>query len=97
MKKLLLTLTAFVCMIGMSVAQTKTDAKAAPAKAATAAKTVAPAKAEKAAAPTKKDGTPDMRFKENKETAKPAAPTKKDGTPDMRYKENKGAAPKSKG
>jgi len=85
MKKLLLTLTAFVCMIGMSVAQTKTDAKAAPAK------------AEKAAAPTKKDGTPDMRFKENKETAKPAAPTKKDGTPDMRYKENKGAAPKSKG
>lgn len=40
----------------------------------------------------KKDGTPDMRLKENKAKAvvKPvAAPTKKDGTPDMRYKENK--------
>ncbi|WP_076790743.1 hypothetical protein [Chlorobium sp. KB01] len=40
------------------------------------------------AAPTKKDGTPDMRFKANKEAAKPAGPTKKDGTPDMRYKAN---------
>lgn len=50
------------------------------------------------AAPTKKDGTPDMRYKENKEAAKatPAGPTKKDGTPDMRYKENKGAAEKKK-
>lgn len=96
---MLLTLTAFVCMIGMSQAQTKTDAKAAGAKvekAAPAAKAAA-APAAKAAAPTKKDGTPDMRYKENKETAKPAGPTKKDGTPDMRYKENKGAAPKSKG
>ena len=32
---------------------------------------------------TKKDGTPDMRYKENKQHLK------KDGTPDMRYKENK--------
>jgi len=40
------------------------------------------------AAPTKKDGTPDMRFKANKEAAKPAGPTKKDGTPDKRYKAN---------
>jgi hypothetical protein len=42
----------------------------------------------------KKDGTPDMRMKENKKAAdaKPAAgPMKKDGTPDMRYKENKKA------
>lgn len=31
---------------------------------------------------TKKDGTPDKRFKENKKL-------KKDGTPDKRYKENK--------
>lgn len=50
------------------------------------------------AAPTKKDGTPDMRFKENKEAAKataaPAGPTKKDGTPDMRYKANKTAPAK---
>jgi hypothetical protein len=42
----------------------------------------------------KKDGTPDMRFKENKEKAKPAGPTKKDGTADMRYKSNKEAAKK---
>jgi hypothetical protein len=31
---------------------------------------------------TKKDGTPDKRFKDNKNL-------KKDGTPDKRYKENK--------
>lgn len=31
----------------------------------------------------KKDGTPDKRYKENKQHLK------KDGTPDMRYKENK--------
>ena len=38
----------------------------------------------------KKDGTLDMRYKENKEAEKkPIAPTKKDGTPDMRFKENK--------
>ena len=39
----------------------------------------------------KKDGTPDMRLKENKVSAKttPAGPTKKDGTADMRYKANK--------
>ena len=44
---------------------------------------------------TKKDGTPDMRLKENKEAAKPTAgPLKKDGTPDMRYKANKEAAKK---
>ncbi len=39
----------------------------------------------------KKNGTPDMRYKENKmaKTTKPAGPTKKDGTLDMRYKANK--------
>lgn len=40
----------------------------------------------------KKDGTPDMRYKENKaakEQPKPAGPLKKDGTPDKRYKANK--------
>ena len=42
--------------------------------------------------PTKKDGTPDKRFKENKKTT-PAitVPVKKDGTPDKRYKANKKA------
>lgn len=45
----------------------------------------------------KKDGTPDKRYKGNKQkkdAAKPAGPTKKDGTPDMRYKANKDAAKK---
>ena len=37
----------------------------------------------------KKDGTPDKRYKENKEPEKPTGPLKKDGTPDKRYKENK--------
>ena len=51
----------------------------------------------KTAVPLKKDGTPDKRFKENKEVkteAKPAGPLKKDGTPDMRNKANKEAAKK---
>ncbi len=39
----------------------------------------------------KKDGTPDMRMKQNKVLAKTTTTTKvkKDGSPDMRYKENK--------
>ena len=43
----------------------------------------------------KKNGTPDMRLKENKTTVKTATPgpLKKDGTADMRYKANK---PKNK-
>ena len=41
----------------------------------------------------RKNGTPDLRFKENKiaKTA-PAGPLKKDSTPDMRYKANKAKA-----
>jgi apolipoprotein N-acyltransferase len=70
-------------------ATTKTGAVKADTK-----KAVAPA----TAAPMKKDGTPDKRFKENKAAAAaPAAgPTKKDGTPDMSYKANKKAAEKTK-
>jgi hypothetical protein len=56
----------------------------------------------KKASPTKKDGTADMRFKANKDSAakaKAAAPAtthlKKDGTPDKRFKENKTPAKKS--
>ena len=45
---------------------------------------------------TKKDGTPDMRYGENKKAAKPEQKMKKDGTPDMRYKANKDAAAKKK-
>jgi len=37
----------------------------------------------------KADGTPDMRYKENKMTKTTAGPMKADGTPDMRYKANK--------
>jgi len=58
-----------------------------PAPAHTAAASPAPAKA--ATAPVKRDGTPDMRYKTNKENAAPVTHTKKDGTPDKRYTENK--------
>lgn len=45
----------------------------------------------------KKDGTPDKRYKENKQPEKEVTgPTKKDGTPDMRYKENKKTEEKKK-
>lgn len=81
MKKIFVFLFAFTLFTIAGSAQTK---KSEPAKSA------------KSAGPTKSDGTPDMRYKANKETAKPAGPTKKDGTLDMRYKENK-AAPAKKG
>lgn len=84
----------------------KKEAKA--PKAATPATPATPAQAATpAAAPAKKgegkhvkaDGTPDKRFKENKEAgAKPEVHMKKDGTPDKRFKENKDAkAPVKKG
>jgi Tfp pilus assembly protein PilV len=81
MKKLLVALTALICMATTTNAQNKNASK--QAKAATAA--VKPAAA-KQAGPMKKDGTPDKRFKANKEAA---GTMKKDGTPDMRYKANK--------
>jgi hypothetical protein len=63
------------------------------------AKVVPIAKPATSANPTKKDGTPDKRFKANKEEAKPVAagPTKKDGTLDKRYKANKDASKKKNG
>ena len=96
MKKLLIAAAMLIASTGIfAQAQPKKDAKDSKmsavkkdtAKKATA-KVVPMAKP---AAPTKKDGTADMRFKENKEAAKakPAGPTKKDGTADMRYKQNK--------
>ena len=84
MKKLFLIASLVLASAGIGFAQTT---PAAPAKTKTE-KTAKPA-----AGPTKKDGTPDMRYKANKDAAKTPAPaaqhTKKDGTPDMRYKENK--------
>lgn len=75
MKKILMFLLALSFSTGMIFAQQPTPVKK-------------PTTVNKAGAPTKKDGTPDMRFKVNKET-KVAGPKKKDGTPDMRYKANK--------
>jgi hypothetical protein len=83
MKKLFMIASLVLASVGIGFAQTT---PAAPAKAKTE-KTAKPA-----AGPTKKDGTPDMRYKANKDggaKAAPAGPMKKDGTPDMRYKANK--------
>ncbi|MBS1780353.1 MAG: hypothetical protein JST70_13560 [Bacteroidetes bacterium] len=85
MKKLLSLMLALLITTGITFAQ-NTDKNAKPAKPATEMK-----------GKTKKDGTPDMRYKENKEAGKKEAAgatdkgtkMKKDGTPDMRYKENK--------
>lgn len=103
MKKLICILVALFVFAGQaSFAQ---DKKAPEKKALKAEKAsdkkkadaAAPA-ADKKATKVKKDGTPDMRYKENKEAvkAKPAGPMKKDGTPDMRHKANKDAAAKAK-
>lgn len=76
MKKVLSVVLAFLMAFSLNFA----SAQKAPKK----------AKAETAVAHTKKDGTPDKRYKENKEdkAVKPVH-AKKDGTPDKRYKENK--------
>jgi hypothetical protein len=83
MKRIFVALVLLISFNFYSQAQTT------PAK---AKKTTAAKPAASATAPTKKDGTPDMRYKTNKDAAKatPATThTKKDGTPDKRYKENK--------
>jgi hypothetical protein len=77
MKRTLLSFVAvLLCSFWLSAAQ---------------AQTTTPAKASTTTGPTKKNGTPDMRYKANKDAATKPAPvhTKKDGTADMRYKENK--------
>jgi hypothetical protein len=91
MKKLL-TAMSIVLGLGFATAQQTAPAtKAAPhptaktAKAAKPAPTATAAKPASTAAPAakmKKDGTPDKRYKDNKNL-------KKDGTPDKRYKANK--------
>ena len=100
MKKLFLIASLMMTLTGMTFAQTKkpkTDDKKPATTAATKPATTAATKpATSAAGPTKKDGTPDMRYKANKDAAAKPATThlKKDGTPDKRYKENKTPAPK---
>jgi len=91
MKKIICIIAALLIIGLPSFAQNK-DAKKPAAAKQTPAKTTAPA-----AAKTKKDGSPDMRYKANKEAAKPAPKLKKDGTPDKRYKENKTPAKKDAG
>lgn len=93
MKKLL-TLAA-IALFGISTtfAQTVTTVKQTPKKVTTVTKTQVK-KAEKKAVITstklKADGTPDMRYTENKKAkVVVAGPKKKDGTADMRYKVNK--------
>ncbi len=78
MKKLVLAFAFLLAFTGFTFAQTSPtqDSK----KKATTTKT--------AAGPTKKDGTPDMRYKANKEAPK-TTHLKKDGTADKRFKENK--------
>jgi cytoskeletal protein RodZ len=71
----------------------KSNKKAEVKKATTAAPATAATTPSTAKAGVKKDGTPDMRYKANKDTTKFAKPAhvKKDGTADKRYKENKKA------
>ncbi len=93
MKKIIFILLSLLIMGATSFAQDppaqkKRGAQQAPQQAAPAQK-----KAD-GTAKVKKDGTPDMRYKENKQAAKPAQKLKKDGTPDMRHKANKEAAKK---
>ncbi len=87
MKKFFLAFTVLICLSNLSFAQAKKPIK----KEAVPATKAAEAKKAEPAVKAKADGTPDMRFKENKEVkATPVkGPLKKDGTPDMRFKENK--------
>jgi hypothetical protein len=105
MKKLLGLIAIMALGFTTTFAQTPAAVKNAPAKAIAkkeVKKVTVPAKKEAKATMTsikvksttlKKDGTPDMRLKENKTKAvvKTTAHVKKDGTPDMRYKANKTA------
>lgn len=101
MKKIFL-LAAFA-LFGLSTTFAQTTAKAAkqaPKKAATAVKANVKKVDKKAVATGQKlkaDGSPDMRYTENKgKAAVVAGPKKKDGTADMRYKANKPVAAKKK-
>ncbi len=100
MKKLLFSLAIALGVSAASFAQTAAPVavKTAPPVAAkqTTPKKIKvtpaakPAPASPAIAKVKADGTPDMRYKENKQAKTVApGPKKADGTPDMRYKKNK--------
>jgi len=82
MKKLILAIALLVGVQSVNFAQTTSDQK----KKTTQTQIKQP---QSDTLKLKKDGTPDMRYKANKEAAKKKGPLKKDGTPDMRYKKNK--------
>ncbi|MEX8548365.1 MAG: hypothetical protein V5804_12250 [Mucilaginibacter sp.] len=87
MKKLFsaLMLLAFMATAGFAQVPAKATSSQTTAKMSSRSATT-----KQTAAPMKKDGTPDKRYKAY-QSAKPmaAGPMKKDGTPDMRYKANK--------
>lgn len=105
MKKFIIAAIAFLSISSVTFAQTTAAtkdtkkahavnhtaaAKATPAATATANKATTAVTPATSATPTKKDGTPDKRYKANKDAAN-AKKThlKADGTPDKRHKENK--------
>ncbi|CAL1520938.1 hypothetical protein [Chitinophaga sp. MM2321] len=100
MKKFLIGMLAMFMGLTVAMAQTpatptaKKEVKTAKVKTEKKAATATPV----ASADTKlkKDGTPDKRYKENKNAATTSGPKKKDGTPDMRYKSNNKTAGKKK-
>ena len=82
MKKLICLVMTMFILAGSSFAQDKMDKKDPAAK--------EHKMHEKKGGKMKKDGTPDMRHKGNKDMKKkPMKHMKKDGTPDMRHKENR--------
>lgn len=98
MKKIMLAIALVLSLTAVSFAQTKPEVtkKAKPSKAAAVKPATAPTASPAAsssmatsrnAAPVKKDGTPDKRYKANKDNT--VVHKKKDGTADMRFKENK--------
>jgi hypothetical protein len=97
MKKIFLVVFSFMMLsLGPVMAQ---DSKSTATKKEVKKSAKADDSKAEPAAKMKKDGTPDMRYKENKaakEEAKPSGPLKKDGTPDKRYKANKEAEGKGK-
>ena len=104
MKKIIVAMTAFLCLASFSFAQQKRAGKqaAVPATRAVPAKPgISPAIRAIPATPAnrsgvihkrKSDGTPDLRYKANRGTI--SGPLRKDGKKDMRYKANRGRSKK---
>jgi hypothetical protein len=92
MKKIIVAMLFMAGTLGFTNAQAQQKTTAKKPVAATTVKAKDSVMAKKSL--VKKNGTPDMRYKENKlAKATPVGPVKKNGTPDLRYKANK---PKSK-